>query len=91
MALFEKFKGCGSVRENVSLKVDFDVSKAYTKPKVSFFLCPADLDVELSTTSLATCMPACCYASYHDDNLTISKCQLIPVHLKVVMAIVSLP
>ena len=91
MTLFEKFKGCGSVRETVSLKVDFEVSKAHTKPKVSFFLCLTDLDVELSTTSLATCMPACCYASYHDDNLTITKCQLIPLLLNIVIAMVSLP
>ena len=54
------------------LKVDFEVSKAHTKPKVSFFLCPAGLDVELSTTSLATCLPAClpacCHAPLHDDH-----------------------
>lgn len=89
MALFKKIKGCGSVRGSMSLKVDFEVSKAHLKLQVSFFLCPTDLGAELSTTSLATRLPACCHASHHDDNLTVIECQQNPLFIGIVMAIVS--
>lgn len=31
-------------------------------------LLPIDQDVEFSTTSPVPCLPACCLASFHDDN-----------------------
>jgi len=48
-------KGLGSsVGGSVSLQVDFEVSKAHTKPRVFSFLPPVDQDVELSSFSSTT-------------------------------------
>jgi hypothetical protein len=45
------------------------VSDAEGRPVApSPFLLSTDLDVELSASSPAPCVPACCYASHHDDN-----------------------
>jgi hypothetical protein len=51
-------------------RAGFEVS--YTQAMLSVtcvtFLLPTDQDVELSVSSPALCLPACCRASCHDDN-----------------------
>jgi hypothetical protein len=61
MALLEKVYHLGAGFESFS---------AQAMPSVahSLILLPADEDVELSVPSPAPCLPACCHASYHDDN-----------------------
>jgi hypothetical protein len=48
----------------VSLGVGFDVLEAQARPSGSLFLplLPVDLDVELSATSPAPCLPVHCHA-----------------------------
>jgi hypothetical protein len=41
----------------VSWRVGFEISKAQARPCVSLFLLPVDLNVKLSATSLALCLP----------------------------------
>jgi hypothetical protein len=52
----------------VSLGVGFGVSDTQARPTVSPFLLAEDLDVELSSVTLAPCLPACSHASRHDGN-----------------------
>jgi hypothetical protein len=52
----------------VSLEVQFEVSEPEARSNFTLILLPADPDVELSTTSLAPCLPVCHQASCHDDN-----------------------
>ena len=54
----------------MSLRVGFEVSCVQAMPTVSpnALLLSADQHIELSATSLAPCLPACCLASHHDDN-----------------------
>jgi hypothetical protein len=51
----------------VLLAMGFEVSKVPARPRVSLFLLPVDLDVELSASS-TSCLPVCHHASHHDDN-----------------------
>jgi hypothetical protein len=37
-------------------------------PFFTYFLLPADQDVELSANFPASCLAACCHISYHNDN-----------------------
>lgn len=48
--------------------VNFEVSNAQTRPCVSLFLLPVDLDVELSATSAALCLSVCHHDFHHGDN-----------------------
>ena len=52
----------------MSLEVDFEVSQYHDRLSVSLFLSPVDLDVELSATPLAQCLPPCHHASHRDDK-----------------------
>ena len=44
----------------------------FQSPQSLHFLLPSDLDLELSATSPATCLPACQHAPHHDDKCTKS-------------------
>lgn len=55
------FRSCGLVGGNMPLGVDFEVSKSQDKPSISLYLLHADLDLELSTMSPASYLPACCH------------------------------
>ena len=59
---------CGLVGENVSLEVGFQVSNAQARPSVFLFLLPDHLDVELSATSPAPCLPVGCHTSPHNND-----------------------
>jgi hypothetical protein len=62
VTLFTRIRKCGLIGEVCPWEMGFEVSKANSKPGVSLYLSPADLDVELSAPSPATCLAACCYA-----------------------------
>ena len=53
---------------NVFIGVGFVVSNAQPWPSVSLVLLPADLNVELVSTSSVTCLPIRCSVFQHDDN-----------------------
>lgn len=56
--------------------MEFDVSKARVGPSVSFFLLSVDLDVELSSTFSAPCLPVGHHASHHFHNgLNLWNCK----------------
>ena len=59
---------CGFVGGSVSLGVGFVISEAQSRSSDSLFLFSADLDIELSATSPAACLPVCRHASRCDDN-----------------------
>jgi hypothetical protein len=67
VALFEEVCHCGSgaLRPHTyvqSGQCDSDPLLGYLWKSVSFWM-PVDQDVELSATSPAPCLPACCHAS----------------------------
>ena len=68
----KKIKRSGFIRGTVSLGMGFVVSNSQARPTISLFMLPVDPDLELSTTSLGPCLPACHYAS----SETGSKLQL---------------
>jgi hypothetical protein len=53
---------CGLAGGSVSLGVDFEVSDAQARPGVSLLLLSSDLDVKLSASSPAPCLPTCYHA-----------------------------
>ena len=60
---------CGLVGGGVSLGEGFEVSDAQARIKwLSFFLLPANPDVELSGSSPAPCLPGHYHASHHDGD-----------------------
>jgi hypothetical protein len=56
-------------RKCVTVGLDFEVSYAQAMPRVAHsLLLPASLDVQFSASSPVSCLPACCHASFHDNN-----------------------
>ena len=52
----------------MSVGVGFGVSNAQVRLRVSLFLLPVHLDVELSAASPAPRLPTGCRTSHHDDD-----------------------
>ena len=73
---------CGLVGGSVSLwGVGFEVSyvQAILNVAHTLLLLTLDENGELSAPSPATCQPACCHASHHDDNeLNTQNCKPAP-------------
>jgi hypothetical protein len=53
---------------STSLGVRFEVSKAQARPSVSLFMLPADLDIEISSTSPVLRLPAFCDVFQHNKR-----------------------
>jgi hypothetical protein len=62
---------CGLDAESVSLGVGFGVSNAQARSSVLLFKSPSDLDVELSATFPAPCLPAHRHAPCHVNGLNL--------------------
>jgi hypothetical protein len=74
----------------MSLGVGFGVSNALVGPSVVPSRLLMDLEVELSATSLAPCLPMCYRASHHDDNgLNLRTSKPAPI-IKMSMVMMSL-
>lgn len=59
-----------ALMEEVSLESGFEVSGLEVS---HFFLQLADMDVEVSVTFLAPCLPAHCHVPHHDANGLVSN------------------
>jgi hypothetical protein len=70
MALFEMISRCALLDEVCHWRWALRLQKAYSKPRVALFLLSSDLDVELTATFSAPCLPAHCHVPHNDDNET---------------------
>ena len=61
--------GMAPLEEVCHWGVGLDRSKVSARPSVTLILMPVDQDTELSATSPAPYLHACCLASHHDNNV----------------------